>query len=52
MTDHLIPLTLTQGQISTLLWVIEGYVQGNDDYSSDPELAQDIDSICEVLENA
>jgi len=34
-------VTLTEGQISTILYVLEGYVQGNDD----TELCQEIDDI-------
>lgn len=44
-------VTLTENQISTILWIIEGYVQGNDDYSNDKEFAADVDSIFKVLEN-
>ena len=38
---------LTKDQISTILYVLEGYVQGNDD----EELCQEVDEIFEVLEN-
>ena len=38
---------LTEGQISTILYVLEGYVQGNDD----EELCNEVDDIFEVLEN-
>jgi len=38
---------LTADQISTILYVIEGYSQGNDD----EELIQEMDEIFEVLEN-
>ena len=34
-------VTLTEGQISTILYVLEGYVQGNDD----TELCEEIDDI-------
>ena len=34
-------VTLTEGEISTILYVLEGYVQGNDD----TELCQEIDDI-------
>ena len=37
---------LTEGQISTILYVLEGYVQGNDD----EELCNEVDEIFEVLE--
>ena len=38
---------LTEGQISTILYVLEGYSQGNDD----EELVQEMDGIFKVLEN-
>ena len=39
-------LTLREGQISTILYCLEGYVQGNDD----EELVDELDEIFEVLE--
>ena len=39
-------LTLREGQISTILYCLEGYVQGNDD----TELVEEVDEIFEVLE--
>ena len=39
-------LTLGEGQISTILYCLEGYVQGNDD----EELVEELDEIFEVLE--
>ena len=39
-------VTLTEGQISTILYTLEGYVQGNDD----TELCEEIDNIFEVFE--
>ena len=41
-----INLTLREEQISTILYCLEGYVQGNDD----EELVDEIDEIFEVLE--
>ena len=41
-------LTLREGQISTILYCLEGYVQGNDD----EELVEEIDEIFEVLETS
>ena len=41
-----INLTLREEQISTILYCLEGYVQGNDD----EELVEEIDEIFEVLE--
>ena len=43
-------VTLTEGQISTILYVLEGYIQGSDDYNDDTEFAKDVDSIFERLE--
>ena len=37
---------LTEGQISTILYCLEGYVQGNDD----EELCEEIDEIFKELE--
>lgn len=42
-----LPVTLTEDQISTILYVLEGYVQGNDD----EELVSEIDTIFEKLES-
>ena len=41
-----INLTLREEQISTILYCLEGYSQGNDDY----ELVEELDEIFEVLE--
>ena len=41
-----INLTLREEQISTILYCLEGYVQGNDD----TELVEELDEIFEVLE--
>ena len=45
MTDKY-PVLLTADQISTSLYVMEGYMQGNDD----AQLVKEIDEIFEVLE--
>jgi len=39
-------LTLSEEQRSTILYCLEGYSQGNDDY----ELVEELDEIFEVLE--
>ena len=41
-----IKLTLREEQISTILYCLEGYMQGNDD----TELVEELDEIFEVLE--
>ena len=43
-------VTLTEGQISTILYVLEGYIQGSDDYNEDTEFAEDVDKIFQELE--
>ena len=41
-------LTLTEGQIATILYVMEGYIQGNDEYEG--RFQTDVDNIFEALE--
>ena len=43
-------VTLKEGQISTILYVLEGYIQGSDDYNFDDNFKSDVDSIFERLE--
>ena len=43
-------VTLTEGPISTILYVLEGYIQGSDDYNEDTEFAEDVDNIFQELE--
>ena len=47
-------VTLTEGQISTILFCLEGYVSGLDDVvtqnENDKELIKDVDGIFEELE--
>ena len=42
-------VSLTEGQISTILYTMEGYMQGSDD-NEDSQFHQDVDSVFEVLE--
>ena len=48
-------LTLREGQISTILYCLEGYVAGLDDVvtqdENDKELIEEVDEIFEVLES-
>ena len=44
-------VTLTEGQISTILYILEGYNPLDSD-GYDPECREDIDKIFEVLEGA
>ncbi len=43
-------VTLTEGQISTILYIMEGYIQGSDDYTEESEFGIDVNSIFEELE--
>ena len=47
-------VSLTEGQISTILYVLEGYVAGLDDLitqdENDKQLIKDVDNIFEILE--
>ena len=43
-------VTLTEGQISTILYCMEGYIQGSDDYTEESEFGIDVNSIFEELE--
>jgi len=45
-------VTLKEGQISTILYVLEGYIQGSDDYHFDDNFKNDVDKIFEELEGA
>ena len=47
-TQH--KVTLTEGQISTILYIMEGYINPSDDYSYDPEFREDVDNIFAKLE--
>ena len=44
-------VTLTEGQISTILFTMEGYMQGSDD-NEDSQFVKDVDGIFEILEGA
>ena len=43
-------VTLTEGQIATILYILEGAVQGNDEYNEEDQFQKDVDSIFETLE--
>ena len=45
-------VTLTEGQISTILYVLEGYIQGSDEYHFNDDFTRDVDKIFEELEGA
>ena len=44
-------VTLSEAQISTILYTMEGYMQGSDD-NEDSQFVKDVDEIFEVLEGA
>ena len=43
-------VSLTEGQISTILYIMEGYIEGNDDYTEESVFYQDVNNIFERLE--
>ena len=45
MTESKHVVCLTEEQISTILFVMEGYIQGNDDYDEDSVFFQDLSLI-------
>ena len=43
-------VTLTEGQISTILYIVEGYINPSDDYSYDPDFREDVDNVFKEFE--
>ena len=43
-------VTLTEGQMSTILYILEGYIDPTNDNSYDPEFREDVDNILIELE--
>ena len=43
-------VTLTEGQMSTILYILEGYINPSDDYAYDPDFREDVDNIFIELE--
>ena len=43
-------VTLTEAQISTRLYVLEGYTQGSDEYHFNDDFTRDVDNIFAELE--
>ena len=43
-------VTLTEGQLSTILYIMEGYIEGNDDYNEESVFYQDVNSIFDELQ--
>ena len=48
--DSMHKVTLSGNEISTILYILEGYINPSDDYSYDPEFREDVDNIFEKLE--
>ena len=44
-------VNLTGGELSTILYILEGYINPSDDYSYDPDFRKDIDRIFVELES-
>jgi len=43
-------VNLSKDEMSTILYVLEGYINPSDDYSYDPDFREDVDNIFERLE--
>ena len=43
-------VSLTGNEISTILYIMEGWIQGNDEYDEGSNLSLDVDNIFEALE--
>ena len=43
-------VSLTGNEISTILYIMEGWIQGNDEYNEGGNLSLDVDNIFEALE--
>jgi len=43
-------VTLTEGQMSTILYIMEGYINPSDDYSYDPDFREDVDNVFKEFE--
>ena len=50
--DCELPVSLTTDQISTILYVLEGYIQGSDEYHFDDDFTRSVDNIFEKVETA
>ena len=48
--DSMHKVTLSGNQISTILYIMEGYINPSDDYSYDPDFREDVDNIFKELE--
>ena len=48
--DSMHRVTLSGNEISSILYIMEGYINPSDDYSYDPDFREDVDNIFERLE--
>tara|TARA_B100001175_G_scaffold189852_1_gene161012 strand:- start:551 stop:889 length:339 start_codon:yes stop_codon:yes gene_type:complete len=48
--DSMHRVTLSGNEISSILYIMEGYINPSDDYSYDPDFRKDVDKILEKLE--
>ena len=48
--DSMHRVTLSGNEISSILYIMEGYINPSDDYSYDPDFREDVDKILEKLE--
>ena len=48
--DSIHKVTLSGNEISSILYIMEGYINPSDDYSYDPDFREDVDNIFEKLE--
>ena len=48
--DSMHRVTLSGNEISSILYIMEGYINPSDDYSYDPDFREDVDKIFEELE--
>ena len=48
--DSMHRVTLSGNEISSILYIMEGYINPSDDYSYDPDFREDVDNIFKELE--
>jgi len=48
--DSIHRVTLSGNEISSILYALEGWIQGNDDYNEGGDLSLDIDNVFEALQ--
>ena len=49
--DSIHKVTLSGNEISSILYALEGWIQGNDDYNEGGDLSLDIDNVFTALED-